>query len=71
MRNDKLRAWLMTGPGALFGYSPQDVLRKAWGASGGCDLSFGSFIDALHALAFRPDQLGSRWVLRLSSGVSK
>ena len=68
----RVRAYLMTGPGLQVGYSSQDVLRKAWGLSGiGGEMSLGTFIDSLHALAFRPDQLGSQWVLRLPDGVNK
>lgn len=68
---DKVREWIMRGPGPVFGYSPTNVLQKCWGMSGGCDLSLGEFTDSLHALNFRPGELGTRWVLRLPSGVNK
>lgn len=68
---DKVREWIKRGPGPVFGHSPTDVLQKAWGVSGGCDLSLGAFVDNLHLLGFRPEQLGQNWLLRLPSGVNK
>ena len=61
-----VRAWLMTGDAGMFeGASPHDVLSKAWGGSGGLNMSLGSFTDCLHAQSFKPYQLGSQWVLAL------
>ena len=69
--DNKIRDWLKRGPGAVFGYSPHDVLQKAWGLSGGCNMSLGAFTDALHILGFRPDQLGRQWLIRLPAGPNK
>ena len=66
------RKSLMSGPGLFVGVNPTDCLQKAWGASGGLDMSLGTFTDCLHAENFRPDQIRAKvWHLTLPSAPNK
>lgn len=68
-----IRDWLMSGRAGLFvGYSPQDCLQRAWGASTGLGMSMGEFTDCLHAEGFRPDMIRSKvWHLKLPDMPNK
>lgn len=68
-----VRAWLMSGKAGLFvGVNSIDCLKKAWGASGGLNMSFVAFTDCLHAEGFRPDQIKAKvWHLALPTAPNK
>ena len=62
-----VRQWLMSGKAGLhIGLNSMDCLQKAWGHSGGLDMSLGEFTDCLHREGFRPDQIRAKvWHLAL------
>ena len=63
----RVRAWLMSGKAGLHvGVNPTDCLQRAWGASGGLNMSMGEFTEFLHLEGFRPDQVRAKvWHLAL------
>lgn len=67
----RVRTWLMTGPGAYFAASPEEVLRMAWASAGGLQMSITDFADCLKAETYQPSQLGRRWVLALPNRPNK
>ena len=69
--HNRVRTWLMTGPGAYFASSPGEVLRMAHASAGGLQMSITDFSDCLKAEAYQPSQLGRRWVLALPAGPNK
>lgn len=68
---NRVRIYLMSGPGAFFANSPGEVLRMAHASSGGLSMSVNDFGDCLKAEAYQPSQLGRRWVLALPNGPNK
>lgn len=61
-----VRAWLIGLPGMVEAKTPEEGLRKAWGAYGGPG-SVEDFKASLKAEGFEVEQVGAKFILRLPS----
>ena len=62
--DSKVKSWLEQKPGLFEADTPQEVVRKAWAASG-VECSVEDFREALDRLGFRPDVVRGRYRLAL------